>query len=130
MTARIILAGACVVLAIHGLIHLLGTVVYLRVAEIDGFAFKTTLLAGRVDVGEPAIRIFGALWIVPAAGFLVSAAGLWFGWWWWLPTAVASTIVSLLLTTVDWNVAYAGAITDMAIVILLLFASRAVRLMW
>jgi hypothetical protein len=31
---------------------------------------------------------------------------------------------------VDWNVAYAGAITDMAIVILLLFASRAVRLMW
>ena len=81
-------------------------------------------------MGEPAIQIFGALWIAPAAGFLVSAAGLWFGWWWWLPTAVASTIVSLLLTTVDWNVAYAGAITDMAIVILLLFASRAVRLMW
>ena len=81
-------------------------------------------------MGEPAIQIFGGLWIAPAAGFLVSAAGLWFGWWWWLPTAVASTIVSLLLTTVDWNVAYAGAITDMAIVILLLFASRAVRLMW
>ena len=130
MTSRIVLAGACAVLAIHGLIHFLGTVVYLRVAEIDGFAFKTTLLAGRVDVGEPGIRIFGVLWILPAAGFLVSSAGLWFGWWGWLPTVVVSTIVSLLLTTADWNVAFAGAITDIAIVVLLLFAGRTVRLMW
>ena len=81
-------------------------------------------------MGEPGIRIFGVLWILPAVGFLVSAAGLWFGWWWWLPTVVVSTIVSLLLTTVDWNVAFAGAITDIAIVMLLLFAGRAVRLMW
>jgi hypothetical protein len=130
MTSRIVLAAVCAVLAMHGLIHLLGTVAYLRLAEIDGFAFKTTLLAGRVDVGEPGIRIFGALWVLPAAGFLVAAAGLWFGWWWWLPTVVASTVASLLLTTADWNVAFAGAITDIAIVVLLVFAARAVRLMW
>jgi hypothetical protein len=130
MTSRIVLAAVCAVLAIHGLIHLLGTVVYLRLADIDGFAFKTTLLAGRVDVGELGIRLFGALWIVPAAGFLISAAGLWFGWWGWLPIVVVSTIVSLLLTTADWSVAFAGAITDVAIIILLLVVSRTVRLMW
>jgi hypothetical protein len=130
MTSRILLAGACAVLAIHGLIHVLGTVVYLRVAEIDGFAFKTTLLAGRVDLGEPGIRVFGALWILPAAGFLVSAVGLWFGWWWWLPAVVASIVVSVILTTADWNVAFAGAIADIAILVLLLFAGREARLMW
>ena len=130
MTSRIVLAGACAVLAIHGLIHLLGTVVYLRVAAIDGFAFKTTLLAGRIDIGERGIRMFGALWIMPAAGFLLSAAGLWLGWSWWLPTVIASIIVSLVLTTMDWNIAFAGAITDIVIVLLLLFAVRVPRLTW
>jgi len=129
MTSRIVLAGACAVLAVHGLIHLLGTVVYLRVAAIDGFAFKTTLLAGRVDVGEAGIRIFGALWILPAAGFLVSAAGLWFGWWWGIPTVVASTVASLLLTTLDWKIAFAGTIADIAIVTVLLYAGSGARLM-
>lgn len=122
MTSRIFLDGVCAILAIHGLIHLLGTIVYLRLAEIDGFAFKTTLVAGRVDVGEAGIRMFGVLWILPAAGFLVGAAGLWFGWWWWLPTVVASTIVSLMLTTADWTIAFAGAIVDIAIVILTIVA--------
>jgi hypothetical protein len=130
VTSRIILAGACAVLAIHGLIHLLGTLVYLRIVTIEGFAFKTTLIAGSVDIGELGIRIFGALWILPALGFLVSATGLWFGWWWWLPTVVASTMVSLVLTAADWDIACAGTITDIAIVALLLFAIRDTRLMW
>ena len=35
---------AAFVLIAHGLIHVLGTTVYLRLGEVTGFAYKTTLL--------------------------------------------------------------------------------------
>jgi len=34
-----------------GLVHLLGTVAYLRIAEIPELPYKTTLLGGQLEVG-------------------------------------------------------------------------------
>jgi hypothetical protein len=39
--------GAAAVLALHGLIHLMGTTVYMQWSTIESFPYKTTLLAGR-----------------------------------------------------------------------------------
>ena len=119
MTSKILLCGAVVLLGLHGVIHLIGTVVYLQVAELDGFAYKTTLMGGRLDLGDWGIRLFGALWLVPAIGFMVAAQGLWTGWPLWLPVLVGSALCSLVLTSVDWNVAFMGAITDGVILLLL-----------
>lgn len=52
---------AAIVLVLHGLIHLMGTAVYLKWAHIEGLHDKTTLLGGRWDVGEGGIKVFGAL---------------------------------------------------------------------
>ena len=41
-----------VVLALHGLIHFMGTAAYLKLADIQGLPYKTTVLAGRWDLGE------------------------------------------------------------------------------
>jgi hypothetical protein len=104
-----------VVLGLHGLLHLIGPAVYMKLTEIQGFSYKTTLLGGRWDLGESGMRIFGALWIMPAIGFILVAAALLAGWDWWRSIIVAVTFFSLVLTVLDWRVAYAGAILNILI---------------
>lgn len=112
------------VLAAHGLVHLLGVAVYLELATVADFPYKTTLLGGAVDVGDGGMRVFGALWGVAAVGFVASAGALLAGWnaWRWLLVAV--TLFSLGLTTLDWTVAYAGVVVNLAILALLVVQPR------
>jgi hypothetical protein len=112
---RIINGIAAVILIVHGLIHLMGTAVYVSHAQINGLTYKTTLLNGRWELGEDGIRIFGALWVLPAIGFVVVALALLVGWDWWKPVLVAVTLLSLALTALDWSNAFMGTIVDIAI---------------
>ena len=111
-TIQIIFA---IVLGLHGFIHLIGTAVYMKLTEIQGFSYKTTLLDGRWDIGENGIRIFGALWVLPAVAFIVAAIALLAGWEWWRLVLVAGTFLSLVLTVLDWRIAYAGIVINIVI---------------
>ena len=112
---RILIVFVALVLGIHGLIHLLGATVYLKLGDVQGLAYKTTVLGGRVDLGAGGIRVFGALWILPAIGFVAASLGLLEGWSWWSVALLAATLVSTMLTVLDWNVAFMGAIVDFTI---------------
>ena len=116
---KIMIMVATVVLALHGLIHLMGTASYMKLAEVQGLPYKTTVLGGRWDLGTSGIAVYGALWAVAAIGFAVTALAFWFGWGWWQPVLLSVTLFSLLLTALDWNVAFAGVIVNLAILILL-----------
>ncbi len=74
MSLSILLVLAAVALFLHGLVHLLGPAVYLKWTEIEGFAYKTTVLSGRWDLGDSAIRLFGLLWVIPAIGFIIAVS--------------------------------------------------------
>jgi hypothetical protein len=123
---KLALAVVVVVLVLHGLIHLIGTTVYLKLADIQGFTYKTTLVGGRLDVGDAGIRLFGAMWILPALGFIGAAAALSAGWEWWRPVLLVTTLLSLALTTLDWSVAFAGAIVNLVVLVLLWLGPRVV----
>ena len=110
---------ASLVLVLHGLIHLMGTAVYMKLAIIKGLPYKTTLLGGGRDLGEGGTRVFGVLWAMAAIGFIGSAVALLAGWGWWLFVLVGVTLFSLLLTALDWSNTYAGAIINIAILALL-----------
>lgn len=112
------------VIGAHGLVHLLGTAVYLEVAEFAELPYETTLLGGHVDVGEAGIRLFGILCAVAAAGFVTSAVALVRAWRRWRTLLVAVTIFSLVLTTLDWTVASAGVVVNFAILTGLVIESR------
>jgi hypothetical protein len=121
---RILTIVAAIVLIVHGLIHLMGTAVYARHAEIKGLGYKTTLLSGHWDLGQAGISAYGWLWVLPAVGFVVAAAALLAGRAWWNPVLVAVTLVSLVLTVLDWSNAFRGAVVDVAILALIFFGSR------
>lgn len=109
-----------IILGLHGLIHLIGTAVYMKLAEIQEFTYKTTLLGGRWDLGDKGMRIFGALWIIPTIGFIAVSVALFTGGEWWRSVLLAVTLFSLVLTILDWSETYAGAIINIVILVVLL----------
>ena len=118
--SKIIIIVAALALILHGLIHLIGPTVYMKLGQVEEIAYKTTLLGGRWEVGERGIWMFGALWIVPAVGFILAAVAILAGWGWWQPLLIGVTLFSLLLTVLDWRIAYAGVVVNL--VILAVFA--------
>ena len=111
-------------LLLHGLLHLLGTAVYLRLAEIAEFPYKTTVLGGAWDLGAVGIGIFGVLWAAAALGFGIAAVAYLQDWPTWRSLLAGVTLFSLVLTVLDWSVAYAGIVVNVAILIALLLVPR------
>lgn len=122
--ARTLIVVAAVVIAAHGLIHLMGTIVYTRFGHIEGLSYKTTLFAERWDVGHAGISLFGFLWVLPSIGFVAAAIALLTGWTWWAPALLASSSISLVLVTLDWGNAYIGGILDVVILAAVFVLSR------
>jgi hypothetical protein len=116
---RILFASGAAFLIVHGLIHLMGTTAYLKLGRIEALPYKTTLLGGAWDVGDTGIRVFGALWLVPALGFVLCGTAMLAGWAWWPLLVRIVAAVSLGLTLLDWSVAYAGAIVNMVILVII-----------
>ena len=98
---KMMIIVATLVLVLHGLIHLMGTASYMKLAEVQGLPYKTTVLGGRWDLGAGGIAVYGALWAVAAVGFVIAALAFWFGWAWWQSALVAVTLLSLALTALD-----------------------------
>ncbi len=122
--SKLILYLAGFVLIAHGLIHLMGTTVYMRLADIKGFTYKTTLLGGRWDVGAAGISIFGLLWAVAAVGFVAASIGMLTGSSWWQAVLIAVSVFSLVLTGLDSSLAFAGVILNLVILALLFWSRR------
>jgi hypothetical protein len=116
-----------ITLILHGLIHLMGTVTYLKRGTVQGLTYKTTLLGGRWDLGQGGIGIYGALWALAAIGFIVAAIALLAGWGWYRPILMGVAMFSLALSALDWKVASAGAILNIVILAWVWFAPNIVK---
>jgi hypothetical protein len=116
---KILRVLAALGLFLHGLIHLMGTTVYLKLGNLEGFAYKTTLLNGRLDLGATGIALFGGLWALAALGFAAAAVGLLLRWQGRQLLLLGVTLFSLLLTGLDWEIAFAGAVINLGILAIL-----------
>ena len=71
-------------LILHGAVHLLGFVVPWKIMHVDGMPYTTTVLGGRIDVGNGGIRFVGLLWMLATIAFVMAGIGLLLlaPWWW------------------------------------------------
>jgi hypothetical protein len=74
--------------------------------------FKTTLLAGRVNVGEAGIRMVGVLWLLTAAAMVAAALGIAFQARWAGPVVLPVLGVSLALCAVELPQARIGLVLN------------------
>lgn len=111
---------ASLVLIFHGIIHLVGFIVYWNKRDLEGgMKYKTTLLSGRWDLGERSMKWFGVLWLLSLIGFVVAGIGLTTGQPWWQFILIPVTLLSLVVCILDWGYAYAGVLINVLILILL-----------
>lgn len=106
---------AAVVLALHGLIHLIGFVTPWRIAALQGFTYRTTALNGALEIGDPGVRLIGLVWLGLAIGFVAAGYGIWRGEPWALALTVILAIVSLVVCILGLPEAFAGIAINIVI---------------
>jgi hypothetical protein len=109
---------------VHGLVHLLGFVVPWRLVTMADMPYDTTVLAGKVDLGDAGIRLFGVLWLAATIGFVAAGVGLFAlaPWWQWL--TLVATLFSTVLCILGWPDTQFGLYINLAILAYLVFGGR------
>ncbi len=65
------------------------------------------------------MSLFGLAWGVAALGFVLASAAYLFGWPWWRPALTLVTLLSLVITVLDYGPAWASIVVNLAILALL-----------
>jgi hypothetical protein len=113
------------VVAIHGLIHLIGFVVPWNLASLEGFPYRTTALGGAIALGEAGARAVGVVWLGCAVGFFIAGVGIWRGESWALPLAAALAVVSIVICALGLPESVAGIVVNAVIIGIVAFAAFA-----
>ncbi|MCL5994775.1 MAG: ABC transporter permease [Chloroflexi bacterium] len=121
---KIIRIPLSIFLVLHGFVHLMGTVVSMQLATLPGFAYKTTVLAGQLDLGVSGMWIFGLLWLLAGIGTAAAGVGLLARARWTRPALLAATVLSLVICVLDWEAAKMGGIIDIAVLAAMVLALR------
>jgi len=106
-------------MTLHAVAHLVSVVEAWRLIP-NRFPYKTTVLAGRVDLGDVGIRAVGLVWLFVAIGFFLAAIGAVTGSAWWVPLALGIAASSLLLSFAELPAARAGVMINLAIIVVLI----------
>ena len=108
---------AAVVLALHGVIHLIGFVSPWRIVSLEGFAYRTTILGGAQDVGDVGVRVIGLVWLGLTFGFLAAGYAVWRGKTWAVGLTGALALVSLMVCGAGLPETSAGVAIDVVILV-------------
>ena len=104
-----------VLMALHGVAHLVGFAGSWRLPTPEPIPYKTTVLAGHPNLGNAGMRAMGVLWLLAAAAFVVAAGGALAHRDSWMAAATAVTVASLCLTVVAWPDSRIGVVVNVAI---------------
>ena len=116
--------GLAALMLLHGIAHLPGFIAAWRPEGFGQMPYKTTILAGRVDLGDAGIRVLGVMWLLIAIGFVFTAAGAFTGRSWWMVALVGVGLASLGLSVLEWPLARVGVAVNVAIFAALLAGQR------
>jgi hypothetical protein len=83
--------------------------------------YRTTLLAGSIDLGEVGIRIIGVAWLLVALSFTASGVGLALSLAWWQHTAYVAIAFSVVVCILGWPDSRLGLVAN-AVLAAILFA--------
>jgi hypothetical protein len=109
-------------LLVHGICHFVGFVVPWKILAMKDEPYKTTLVAGSIDVGDVGIRIVGLLWLIAGVAFLAAALGVFTSWPWWRTATLWFAMASLVLCVLGLPGAKIGILANALILAYLLGA--------
>ncbi len=104
-------------MAVHGLIHLLGFVKEWQLAAVEQLNGKTL-----VSLTSASAKAVGLLWLLAAAMFFFAALVVLLKRDWWRTVAVAAVLLSQLLIVLYWQDAKFGTIANYVLLVGILLA--------
>ncbi|MEA2545521.1 MAG: hypothetical protein QOI09_794 [Chloroflexota bacterium] len=107
--------AAAALLALHGLIHLIGFMSPWRIATLEGFAYRTTVLGGAQDVGDVGVRLIGLVWLGLTFGFLAAGYAVWRRKPWAVGLTGVLAIASVIVCVAGLPETAAGVAIDVVI---------------
>jgi hypothetical protein len=116
--------GLALFLILHGLVHLIGFMRARRSWSYDSWPYRTTVLGGRIEIGERGTLVLGWMWLFAIPAFIVAGIGLFvLASCWVTLTGVVATI-SLLLCLLEWPDLWPGMLINVAILALLFVGNQ------
>jgi len=104
--------AATAFIALHGIAHFVGTMI---IFDPTHELYSTTILWDTIDLGNVGFLVWGGLYTASGVVFVVSAVGMVLHRWWWKRLLFSVTILSLLLTFGDLDLAYTGFVINVVI---------------
>jgi len=104
-----------VLMLVHAVAHLPGFLVSWKLATFAELPYKTTLLAGRLSVGDRGMQLAGFVWLGLAFGFALSGIGALARLPWSSGVATAATAVSLGLCLLAWPDTRFGVLVNLVL---------------
>jgi hypothetical protein len=103
---------------LHGFAHVVGFAGAWKLAK--DVPYKTTLLSGRLDVGDTGIRVMGIIWLLTALMFALTAVALAVQLSWWRVAAISVVSFSLVLCAVNLPEAKIGLVINILLLVFLI----------
>lgn len=108
----------------HAVAHLPGFLVDLRVTTFSELPYRTTILGGRIDLGDAGVRIMGWTWLGLAVTLAVVAVAIVMALPWWRPVAYVALGVSLVMCALALPETREGVFANLLVVTVALLANR------
>src|SRR5665647_696257 len=99
----------------HGVAHLVGFLAAWRPSVIPELQHKTTVLSGKLDLGETGIRVMGVLWLTLAVAFVGVGAMVVLKMPLAIPAVLAAAAVSGLLSLIAWPDSQIGVFVNLGV---------------
>lgn len=112
---------------VHGFAHIVGFLVSWKLVEDKDSPYKTTILDGKLDMGDTGIRILGILWLLLGMAFFLMTYAVIAETSWWRTATFYVTYISLFLSILNLPDTKYGL---MANILLLLFLWIAPSMGW
>ncbi len=116
-------------LGVHGLVHLMGFFAYWPLLTLTDLPYKTALLGGLLDLGTVGMRAYSVLWLAAGLGFVSTSIAIILGWRRWQTVLLVSSLMSLVITALDWTTAFRGSVLDVVILLALIYFAYNTRLL-
>ena len=99
----------------HGVAHLVGFVVPWKLMTAPQMAYRTTVLAGWINLGDAGIRAVGVIWLAAGLSFVLLGAAVMAGAMWRHEAFIVAVCASLVLCILGWPDARWGLVANVVV---------------
>ncbi len=107
---------------VHGFAHIVGFLVSWKLVNDKDTPYKTTILGGKLDLGDTGIRIMGILWLLTGIAFFLVTYGVIVQTGWWKTSTLFITCFSLFISLIALPDTKYGVMANILLLLFLWFA--------